>query len=64
MPIPTFWEITDKEIDGEWFNPLERFIHDNEPAAGDPEAIFRRQLQAVVDFLAGLDVGEIEEYKS
>lgn len=54
------WEDLNQKIDGttfdlDDFNPLERFIHNQEPA-GDKDVEFRNQLKAAIEFV-------LKEYK-
>lgn len=50
MKVPSWLECSTKIDDGIAVTPLEKFVFNNEPAGTRHEALFRKQLQDVLDY--------------
>lgn len=47
--VPEWADVATKKDQGLELSALETFVYDNEPTGKEDEALFRRQLQALVD---------------
>ena len=52
IQIPTWHQCRDKSDAGELMNPIEEFIHDNEPAGRDMDLIFRSTLVKMLQYVS------------
>ena len=59
LVLPGWFDLDDK-LEAEW-SPLDRFIHDNEPAGMKDETAFRVGLQELLDWAIGLAVRDQKE---
>ena len=56
MKLPEWFDISKKDDDA--MNPLESFIYHNEPAGAEVEALFRKQLSDMLDFVTANPKGQ------
>lgn len=63
MILPTWTEAHEKDNKREKLNPLEKFIHDHEPAGIEDTKLFRGQLESVLKFLSFNPWIEYDFYK-
>ena len=59
VPMRSWWDIDHDKGLGHDLDPIDEFIHYNEPAGEDQETHFREQLQQMLDHVYELGIGDI-----
>ena len=58
VPIRTWWDIDHDKCLGNDLDPIEEFIHCQEPSGPAQEKLFRTRLQEMLDHVYELGIGD------